>query len=156
MPQWDLFVRGNSTQGETGMWYFTEMLFKYSSLLIYQIHFTVQNLHLLEVLAEAFCCYMHHFQCFGEARFPVHVGWDSGAVSVAGMFNCAHTNISAIPTNMNWKTSLTRASSIGTAKHCKWYRWHQKASANTWVSEDFAEWCESSDIIRSRCTKCQN
>ena len=53
----------------------------------------MQNLHLLEFLAEACRCYMHHFECFGSAGgtgydevcFLVHGCWDSRDVSAVGM-----------------------------------------------------------------------
>ena len=60
----------------------------------------MQNRHLLEFLAEAFWCHVHHFHClavlvkltvmkFGEIDsnevcLSVHSGWDSRDVGVAG------------------------------------------------------------------------
>ena len=100
----------------------------------------MQNLHLLEFLAEAFQCHVHHFQCLVVSvelaamkfvfQFMV-VGIED--VNVTGMCDCdkhykthilfdtithpSHTNISAIPTTMNWKTNSITAISTGTAKH---------------------------------------
>jgi hypothetical protein len=36
---------------------------RYQHLIYYLIHFTMQNLHLLEILAEAFRYHVHRFQC---------------------------------------------------------------------------------------------
>ena len=56
----------------------------------------MQNLHLLEFLAEVFRCLVHHFQCLAvlveldvmKFLFAAHGGWNSKDVSVAGVYDC--------------------------------------------------------------------
>ena len=73
--------------------------------------------NLLEFLAEAFRCHVHHFQCL------------TVSVDLAVMFlfkHSNHNNITAIPTTMNRNIS---ASSTRTVKQWKWCTWHRKAFA---------------------------
>ena len=68
--------------------------------------------NLLEFVAEAFRCHVHHFQCF--------------TVPVDTIRHSSHNNISAILTTMNRNFA---PSSNGSVKHWKWFTWHRKASA---------------------------
>ena len=95
----------------------------------------MQNLHVLEFLAEAFRYHVHHFQYLAvPVRFPDHGGWDSRDVSVATVCDCFKECMYFEPENELHRSEFHRdRKSIENGAHGI-----EKLLLKIQVSEDFA------------------